>query len=127
MTEAITLLTLGGIAFLLTSWPRLTSKSRIVRRIYRHVDEQLGATRFENNRRASRRRLLAFFSRDLANLVYPVTHSAAPVFAEPGPGPWLGRLLGNTRSTVLQAIGTGCTTSGSTTRSTSSWIRHHAR
>ncbi|MGW3597856.1 helix-turn-helix domain-containing protein, partial [Streptomyces sp. NPDC005167] len=44
-------------------------------------------------------------------LVYPVTHSAAPVFAEPGPGPWLGRLLGNTRSTVLQAIGTGCTTS----------------
>ena len=73
MTEAITLLALGGLAFLLISWPRLTSKSRIVRRIYRHVDEQLGATRFENNRRASRRRLLAFFSRDLANLVYPVT------------------------------------------------------
>ncbi|MFE7239049.1 ArsR/SmtB family transcription factor [Streptomyces sp. NPDC057580] len=44
-------------------------------------------------------------------LVYPVTHSAAPVFADPGPGPWLGRLLGNTRSTVLQAIGNGCTTS----------------
>ncbi|MFI6896216.1 ArsR/SmtB family transcription factor [Streptomyces sp. NPDC050256] len=42
-------------------------------------------------------------------LVYPVTHAAAPVFAEPGP--WLGRLLGNTRSTVLRVIGDGCTTS----------------
>ncbi|MFE7359025.1 ArsR/SmtB family transcription factor [Streptomyces sp. NPDC057543] len=42
-------------------------------------------------------------------LVYPVTHSRAPVFAEPGP--WLGRLLGHTRSTVLRAIGNGCTTS----------------
>ncbi|OKJ33333.1 ArsR family transcriptional regulator [Streptomyces sp. CB01580] len=42
-------------------------------------------------------------------LVYPVTHSRAPVFAEPGP--WLGRLLGNTRSTVLRVIGNGCTTS----------------
>lgn len=42
-------------------------------------------------------------------LVYPVTHSRAPVFAEPGP--WLGRLLGHTRSTVLRAIGSGCTTS----------------
>lgn len=42
-------------------------------------------------------------------LVYPVTHSHAPVFTEPGP--WLGRLLGNTRSTVLSVIGNGCTTS----------------
>ncbi|MFF2325820.1 MULTISPECIES: helix-turn-helix domain-containing protein [unclassified Streptomyces] len=42
-------------------------------------------------------------------LVYPVTHSRAPVFAEPGP--WLGRLLGNTRSAILRAIGNGCTTS----------------
>ncbi|WP_393057942.1 ArsR/SmtB family transcription factor [Streptomyces sp. LN549] len=42
-------------------------------------------------------------------LVYPVTHAAAPVFAEPGP--WLGRLLGSTRSTVLKVIGDGCTTS----------------
>jgi hypothetical protein len=73
MTEAITLLALVGIAFLLISWPRLTSKSRIIRRIYRHVDDPLGATRFENNRRASRRRVLAFFSLGLANLVYPVT------------------------------------------------------
>ena len=42
-------------------------------------------------------------------LVYPVTHPGAPVFAEPGP--WLGRLLGHTRSAVLGAIGNGCTTS----------------
>jgi hypothetical protein len=99
MTEAITLLALGGFAFLLISWRRLTSKSQIIRRIYRHVDELLGATRFENNRRASRRRLLAFFSHDLANLVYPVTQfggvTALPstgrmrryVLLEYGPGP----------------------------------------
>ncbi|MFF0071959.1 ArsR/SmtB family transcription factor [Streptomyces sp. NPDC005494] len=42
-------------------------------------------------------------------LVYPVTHPGAPVFAEPGP--WLGRLVGHTRSTVLRSIGQGCTTS----------------
>ncbi|GHA92444.1 Helix-turn-helix domain protein [Streptomyces sp. ADI97-07] len=42
-------------------------------------------------------------------LVYPVTHSGAPAFA--GPGPWLGRLVGHTRSAVLQAIDKGCTTS----------------
>jgi hypothetical protein len=73
MSEAITLLALVGLAFLLISWPRLTSKNRILRRIYRHVDDPLGATRFENNRRASRRRVLAFFSLGLANLIYPVT------------------------------------------------------
>ncbi|WP_031082694.1 ArsR/SmtB family transcription factor [Streptomyces sp. NRRL WC-3549] len=42
-------------------------------------------------------------------LVYPVTHPAAPASAEPGP--WLGRLVGHTRSAVLQAVGNGCTTS----------------
>lgn len=42
-------------------------------------------------------------------LVYPVAHRAAPAFADPGPS--LGRLLGQTRSTVLRAIGDGCTTS----------------
>ncbi|MET8726814.1 helix-turn-helix domain-containing protein [Streptomyces parvus] len=42
-------------------------------------------------------------------LVYPVTNPGAPVFAEPGP--WLGRLVGHTRSAVLSSIGTGCTTS----------------
>jgi hypothetical protein len=73
MTEAITLLVVVGLTLLLISWPRITSRNRIIRRIYRHVDDPLGATRFENNRRAGRRRLLAFFSHDLANLVYPVT------------------------------------------------------
>ncbi|WP_050495503.1 helix-turn-helix domain-containing protein [Streptomyces griseus] len=42
-------------------------------------------------------------------LVYPVTNPGAPVFAEPGP--WLGRLVGHTRSAVLSSIGSGCTTS----------------
>ncbi|MFF1463828.1 ArsR/SmtB family transcription factor [Streptomyces sp. NPDC058330] len=42
-------------------------------------------------------------------LVYPVTHPAAPASTEPGP--WLGRLVGHTRSAVLQAVGNGCTTS----------------
>ncbi|MFE9824910.1 ArsR/SmtB family transcription factor [Streptomyces sp. NPDC005791] len=42
-------------------------------------------------------------------LVYPVTHPEAPAVAEPGP--WLGRLVGHTRSAVLRAIGNGCTTS----------------
>nr|WP_103533636.1 winged helix-turn-helix domain-containing protein [Streptomyces sp. SM11] len=42
-------------------------------------------------------------------LVYPVTNPGAPDFAEPGP--WLGRLVGHTRSAILQAIGNGCTTS----------------
>ncbi|OKJ39231.1 ArsR family transcriptional regulator [Streptomyces sp. CB02366] len=42
-------------------------------------------------------------------LVYPVAHPGAPVFAEPGP--WLGRLVGHTRSAVLSSIGAGCTTS----------------
>ncbi|MEV2244032.1 winged helix-turn-helix domain-containing protein [Streptomyces sp. NPDC049970] len=42
-------------------------------------------------------------------LVYPVTHPRAPAFAEPGP--WLGRLVGHTRSAVLRAIDNGCTTS----------------
>ncbi|MFD4902932.1 ArsR/SmtB family transcription factor [Streptomyces sp. NPDC058411] len=42
-------------------------------------------------------------------LVYPVTHPGAPASAEPGP--WLGRLVGHTRSAVLRSIGNGCTTS----------------
>ncbi len=42
-------------------------------------------------------------------LVYPVANPGAPVFAEPGP--WLGRLVGHTRSAVLSSIGNGCTTS----------------
>jgi DNA-binding transcriptional ArsR family regulator len=43
-------------------------------------------------------------------LVYPVAHTCAPSFSEAG-GPSLGRLVGHTRSAVLQAIRLGCTTS----------------
>lgn len=43
-------------------------------------------------------------------LVYPVSHGAEPAFGESA-GPSLGRLLGHTRSAVLQAIRNGCTTS----------------
>ncbi|MET7615671.1 winged helix-turn-helix domain-containing protein [Streptomyces sp. NPDC005408] len=44
-------------------------------------------------------------------LVYPAVHSCAPTFGEPGDQPSLGRLVGHTRSVVLQAIRYGCTTS----------------
>ncbi|MFI1399900.1 ArsR/SmtB family transcription factor [Streptomyces sp. NPDC020681] len=43
-------------------------------------------------------------------LVYPADHTPAPAFGEAG-GPSLGRLVGHTRSAVLQAIRYGCTTS----------------
>ncbi|WP_406344643.1 ArsR/SmtB family transcription factor [Streptomyces sp. NBC_00648] len=47
-------------------------------------------------------------------LVYPVTHTLTPYerqSAGTAPGPSLGRLVGHTRSAVLQSIGHGCTTS----------------
>ncbi|TQK44490.1 ArsR family transcriptional regulator [Streptomyces sp. SLBN-118] len=43
-------------------------------------------------------------------LVYPAAHSCAPAFGESG-DPSLGKLVGHTRSVVLQAIRYGCTTS----------------
>ncbi|MDJ0464489.1 helix-turn-helix domain-containing protein [Streptomyces sp. H27-C3] len=43
-------------------------------------------------------------------LVYPVTHTGSPG-ADTDPGPSLARLVGATRSAVLGAIGSGCTTS----------------
>ncbi|MDH2391319.1 winged helix-turn-helix domain-containing protein [Streptomyces sp. HNM0663] len=43
-------------------------------------------------------------------LVYPVADRCGPAFHEPG-GPSLGRLVGHTRSAVLQAIRSGSTTS----------------
>lgn len=43
-------------------------------------------------------------------LVYPAVQSCAPAFSEAG-GPSLGRLVGHTRSAILQAIRFGCTTS----------------
>ncbi|MER5768212.1 ArsR/SmtB family transcription factor [Streptomyces sp. NPDC001985] len=47
-------------------------------------------------------------------LVYPAAHSPEPAFGESAGtalGPSLGRLVGHTRSAVLQAIRYGCTTS----------------
>ncbi|MFH8615580.1 ArsR/SmtB family transcription factor [Streptomyces sp. NPDC017979] len=46
-------------------------------------------------------------------LVYPVAHAPDPAFGEGSSalGPSLGRLVGHTRSVVLQAIRYGCTTS----------------
>ncbi|MFI5803312.1 ArsR family transcriptional regulator [Streptomyces sp. NPDC051561] len=45
-------------------------------------------------------------------LVYPVAHRTPPAATAPaGGGPYLGRLVGRTRSVVLRAIGHGCTTS----------------
>ncbi|MFF8956109.1 DUF5937 family protein [Streptomyces sp. NPDC014894] len=47
-------------------------------------------------------------------LVYPAAHTPEPAFGETGGtalGPSLGRLVGHTRSAVLQAIRYGCTTS----------------
>ncbi|MEU5164515.1 helix-turn-helix domain-containing protein [Streptomyces sp. NPDC020875] len=46
-------------------------------------------------------------------LVYPVAHSPDPVFGETAGAlaPSLGRLVGHTRSAILQAIRYGCTTS----------------
>ncbi|MDQ0943686.1 DNA-binding transcriptional ArsR family regulator [Streptomyces sp. V1I1] len=43
-------------------------------------------------------------------LVYPAVHNCAPAFSETG-GPSLGKLVGHTRSAILQAIRFGCTTS----------------
>ncbi|MEU8526874.1 MULTISPECIES: ArsR/SmtB family transcription factor [Streptomyces] len=43
-------------------------------------------------------------------LVYPVTHCESPTVREPG-GPSLARLVGQTRSEVLRAVGDGSTTS----------------
>lgn len=44
-------------------------------------------------------------------LVYPVQHGSESAFADDAVGPSLGRLVGHTRSAVLQAIRHGCTTS----------------
>ena len=77
MRAALVVLALAGwVGWLLVSAPRRTSRRRLVRRVYRHCDEVLGARKFENDRRASRRRLLQFFSHDLANLIYPATQFA---------------------------------------------------
>jgi len=71
MRAALPLLVLVGLAAWGMHLPRQVSRERLERRLWRHVDEILGARKLEADRRASRRRVLQFFSHDLANLVYP--------------------------------------------------------
>jgi hypothetical protein len=72
MTRALLLLLVGvGLAAWAVNLPRQVSRERLERRLWRHCDEVLGARKLEADRRASRRRVLQFFSHDLANLVYP--------------------------------------------------------
>lgn len=73
MTDLLVLVAMLAVGLFIVDLPRRTSRTRLVRWIYRHTDEPLGARKWENDRRAGRRRLLAFFSRDLAALVYPST------------------------------------------------------
>jgi len=73
MRAALLLLALVGAAWWAVSLPRHLSRERLERRLWRHVDEVLGARKLEADRRASRRRVVQFFSHDLANLMYPPT------------------------------------------------------
>lgn len=72
MRAALVLLALAGAFVVLLDAPRRSSRRRLIRWLYRHEDEALGGRKWESDRRAGRRRLLAFFSHDLANLIYPV-------------------------------------------------------
>jgi hypothetical protein len=71
MRTVLVLLALVGVGLFLVDLPRRTSFNRLERRMWRHVDGVIGARKLEGDRRASRRRLVGFFSRDLANLLYP--------------------------------------------------------
>ena len=73
MRPALVLLLVVAFGLALVDQPRRQSRHRLVKRVYRHCDEVLGARKFENDRRVSRRRLVAFFSHDLANLLFPPT------------------------------------------------------
>jgi hypothetical protein len=67
------LVVLAGLGTWAVNLPRRLSRDRLERRLWRHVDEDLGARKLEADRRASRRRVVQFFSHDLANLLYPAT------------------------------------------------------
>lgn len=71
MRAVLLLLALVGVGWWALSQPRRISHRRLTRRIYRHCDEVLGARKFENDRRVSRRRFLQLISKDLAALLYP--------------------------------------------------------
>ena len=73
MTGLLVLAAVALLVLFLVDLPRRRSLSHLERRVWRHVDGIIGARKLEGDRRASRRRLLGFFSRDLANLMYPTT------------------------------------------------------
>jgi hypothetical protein len=71
--DLLILLALALLTLFLVDLPRRTSRDHLERRLWRHVDEWIGARKLEADRRASRRRVVQFFSHDLANLLYPPT------------------------------------------------------
>jgi len=73
MKATLVLLLIVAFGLALVDLPRRHSRERLERRLWRHVDEVLGARKLEADRRASRRRVVQFFSHDLANLMYPAT------------------------------------------------------
>lgn len=83
MTNLLALVVAALLALALVDLPRRTSLTRLEKRAWRHVDGIIGARKLEADRRASRRRLVGFFSRDLANLLYPTTQLAGAM-AYPG-------------------------------------------
>lgn len=71
MTRALLLLVMVGVAAWAVGLPRHISLHRLERRVWRHVDEVLGARKLESDRRVGRRRVVGFVSHDLAALLYP--------------------------------------------------------
>lgn len=104
MTRVLLLLALVGVAAWAANLPRHLSRERLERRLWRHCDEVLGARKLEADRRVSRRRVVGFFSKDLAALMYPAVQyqgaMAAPgrrrrrhyVYPDYRPVPWPRRL-----------------------------------
>lgn len=83
MRAVLLLLALIGVAAWAVGLPRHLSRERLERRLWRHCDEVLGARKLEADRRATRRRVVTFFSHDLANLLYP-TQQLHGAMAYPG-------------------------------------------
>jgi len=73
LRDLLPLLVVAGLGVWVVGLPRRLSRDRLERRLWRHVDDWLGARKLEADRRASRRRVVQFFSHDLANLLYPTT------------------------------------------------------
>jgi len=74
---ALALLTVLAAGAWAAGWPRRRSRARITRRIYRHVDEALGARRLENDRRATLRHWWKpVLGRGLVDALWPVPQLA---------------------------------------------------